>query len=85
MTEKTSKTPAATTSRRTFLGAGLALGGAAVAVKAARAANGEDVILEKQDWNQMLGDGVDTRPYGYPSEFENHVVRRNVAWLTADP
>ncbi len=85
MTEKTSKTPVTTTSRRTFLGAGLALGGAAVAGKAARAADGEDVILQKQDWNHYLGDGVDTRPYGHPSEFESHVVRRNVAWLTADP
>jgi sulfane dehydrogenase subunit SoxC len=43
------------------------------------------VILEKQDWNQYLGDGVDARPYGTPSEFEKDVVRRNVPWLTADP
>jgi hypothetical protein len=57
-------------SRRQFLGGGLALGGAALAGGAARAAQGEDVILEKQDWNQYLGDGVDARPYGTPSEHE---------------
>ena len=67
-----------------FLGAGLALGGAAIAGKA-RASEGEAAILEKKDWNQYLGDGVDARPYGHPSEFEKSVVRRNVAWLTADP
>jgi sulfane dehydrogenase subunit SoxC len=72
-------------SRRQFLGGGLALGGAALAGGAARAAQGEDVILEKQDWNQYLGDGVDARPYGTPSEHEKEVVRRNVEWLTADP
>jgi sulfane dehydrogenase subunit SoxC len=86
MAEKTkndiSKLPA---SRRQFLGGGLALGGAALAGGAARAAQGEDVILEKQDWNQYLGDGVDANPYGTPSEFEKDVVRRNVPWLTADP
>ncbi|MGB5214970.1 MAG: sulfite dehydrogenase, partial [Anderseniella sp.] len=76
--------PKTTTSRRRFLGAGLALGGAAIAGKA-RASEGEAAILEKKDWNQYLGDGVDARPYGHPSEFEKSVVRRNVAWLTADP
>ena len=53
--------PKTTTSRRRFLGAGLALGGAAIAGKA-RAGDGEAAILEKKDWNQYLGDGVDARP-----------------------
>ncbi len=78
------KYPDLVTSRRRFLGAGLALGGTAIAGRA-RAGEGEAVILEKQDWNLYPGDGVDARPYGHPSEFEKSVVRRNVAWLTADP
>jgi len=72
-------------SRRAFLGGGLAAGAAAVAA-GARAA-GEAVItdLSEQPWTQFPGEGVDARPYGRPSEFEAHVVRRNVPWLTADP
>ena len=35
------------------------------------------------DWSRVLGEGVDTRPYGLPSEFEAHVKRRHVNWLTA--
>ena len=71
-------------SRRAFLKSGLALGGAAAAGTAALA-NGDPAILEKKDWNQYPGDGVDARPYGAPSEFEKEVVRRDVSWLTADP
>ncbi|MDD9910475.1 MAG: sulfite dehydrogenase [Ahrensia sp.] len=71
-------------SRRLFLKSGLALGGAAAAGTAALA-NGDPAILEKKDWNQYPGDGVDARPYGTPSEFESRVVRRSVPWLTADP
>ncbi len=78
------KSAQSVTSRRRFLGAGLALGGAVIAGKA-RASEGEAVILEKQDWNLYPGDGVDARPYGHPSEFEKSVVRRSVPWLTADP
>ena len=71
-------------SRRGFLKAGLALGGAAVASKT-MASEGDPAILDQQDWNVYLGDGVDAFPYGMPSEFEAHVVRRDVPWLTADP
>ena len=72
-------------SRRAFLGGGLAAGAAAVAGPA-RAA-GESVItdLSEQPWTQFPGEGVDANPYGSPSEFESHVVRRDVPWLTADP
>ena len=72
-------------SRRAFLKGGLA-GVAAVAgtAVAARAADGESVITEIQDWNRYPGDGVDARPYGRPSQFEAHVVRKNVPWLTSD-
>ncbi|WP_206420022.1 sulfite dehydrogenase [Minwuia thermotolerans] len=63
-------------------GAGLAAGG--LAARSA-AAGGEKLITEIQDWNRYLGPGVDEQPYGAPSAHESHVVRRNVAWLTADP
>ncbi len=81
---KKSPTDRATT-RRGFLGGGLAAaGGLAVAAGAARAAQPDPLITEIQDWNRYLGDGVDAAPYGVPSEFEAGVVRRNVPWLTAD-
>ena len=35
------------------------------------------------EWTPYLGDGVDANPYGMPSPFEGHVIRRNVEWLTA--
>ena len=34
-------------------------------------------------WSKVLGDGVAAHPYGKPSKFEQHVVRRDVEWLTA--
>ena len=72
-------------SRRKLLTGGAALGGLVAGSAAARAAGTPDpLITEIQDWNRYLGDGVDARPYGTPSEFESHVVRRDVAWLTAD-
>ena len=37
------------------------------------------------DWTRSLGDGVAVRPYGKPSKHEAHVIRRDVAWLTATP
>jgi len=73
-------------SRRAFLRGGIA--GAATlagAAAASRANASEPVITEIQDWNRYSGDGVDARPYGHPSQFEAHVVRKNVPWLTADP
>ncbi|MBZ8132011.1 sulfite dehydrogenase [Afifella sp. IM 167] len=68
--------------RRGLLTAGLAMGGAALSARAA-SAGGDPAILEVQDWNRYLGDGVQARPYGTPSQFEAHVVRRDVEWLTA--
>ncbi len=73
----------AKSTRRGFLtGGAVAAGGALLGAGAARA--GDPAILEKQPWAQYLGEGVDARPYGYPSPFEAHVVRRDVPWLTAD-
>ncbi|MEO9613288.1 MAG: sulfite dehydrogenase [Nitratireductor sp.] len=72
-------------SRRGFLQGGLAAGAAlATATTAARAAD-DPAITEIQDWNRYAGPGVDAEPYGVPSPYEAHVVRRNVPWLTADP
>jgi sulfane dehydrogenase subunit SoxC len=85
VSKKTKETmDGAAASRRRFLQAGIA-GGAALATAGAARAAGDPVITEVQDWNRYLGDGVDAAPYGMPSEFESHVVRRDVPWLTADP
>jgi sulfane dehydrogenase subunit SoxC len=74
-------------SRRNFMKSALS-GGAAIAAAGAfstRASAADDpLITEKQPWNQYLGEGVDARPYGTPSKFEEHVVRRDVPWLTSD-
>jgi sulfane dehydrogenase subunit SoxC len=70
--------------RRKFLkAAGLAGAGMAAGALPAHAAEPEKVIVEKQEWNQALGAGVQNAPYGKPSPFEKHVVRRDVEWLTA--
>ncbi len=70
--------------RRDFLTAGLATGGVVVAASRSAAAAGDPAITEIQDWNRYPGDGVAERPYGHPSPYEKHVIRRNVTWLTAD-
>ncbi len=87
MADKKSETKAGLTSRRALLKGGLAMGGAIAAGGAtqAQAQEGEAAILEPKDWTQYLGEGVDARPYGTPSPYESDVVRRSVAWLTADP
>ncbi len=72
------------TTRRAFIKAGLATGGALVAGGAA-AQTGDPLITEVQDWATGFGDPVDATPYGMPIEFESHVVRRNVEWLTESP
>ncbi|MEX5729351.1 sulfane dehydrogenase subunit SoxC [Rhodovulum iodosum] len=72
------------TTRRGFIKAGLATGGAIAAGGAANAAEPDPLITEIQPWAQGLGDGVDAVPYGLPIEYEDDVIRRNVEWLTAD-
>lgn len=74
--------------RRDFLKKGLAFaaGGAVVS----HAAASESAVVESAapltipPWTKRLGRGVASVPYGMPSQFEQHVVRRNVPWLTAD-
>ncbi len=73
-------------SRRAFLTGGAAAGAALAAATApARARADDPAITNLQPWMSELGEGVDARPYGAPSPFEKDVVRRHVAWLTADP
>jgi sulfane dehydrogenase subunit SoxC len=72
-------------SRRAFVLSTLAAGGTLIASKDTKATAADDpAITEMQPWSSELGDGVDASPYGIPSEFESHVIRRNVPWLTAD-
>ena len=74
------------TSRRKFVVGSLAAGSALISSTKSIASDVDDkAITEIQDWNSELGDGVDANPYGFPSEYEKHVIRRNVPWLTADP
>jgi sulfane dehydrogenase subunit SoxC len=77
----------ASRSRRAFLRAGLAAGGAGalgpLAAAAARAGNPANQPPNVPDWSRHLGDGVAVRKYGTPSRHEAHVIRRDVEWLTA--
>lgn len=72
------------TSRRKFLQGAVITGAAAATAAKASTIESDPAITELQPWANELGVGVDASPYGYPSEFEKHVVRRNVPWLTAD-
>ena len=71
-------------SRRSLLGGAAAIGTTA-ALKSAGAleANPANLPPNVSEWTPYLGAGVDANPYGVPSEFEAHVVRRSVEWLTA--
>lgn len=79
-------------SRRSFMAAGL---GGAVALGAAvppatagdlqktAVGNPKNLPPNVPEWSKVLGDGVAAHPYGTPSKYEAHVVRRDVEWLTA--
>jgi sulfane dehydrogenase subunit SoxC len=70
-------------SRRRFL---TAAGAATAALTGqALAGNPKNLPPNVPDWTRQLGDGVAVRPYGKPSQYEAHVVRRDVSWLTASP
>ena len=72
-------------SRRKFLSSAAAGGGvlAATSMGVHAAGNPENLPPNVAEASKILGEGVDARPYGTPSEFENEVVRRHVRWLTA--
>jgi sulfane dehydrogenase subunit SoxC len=71
--------------RRRFLKQGL---GAFAAVAASGLTAAEtlpgNLPPDVPSWSRRLGAGVVTNPYGQPSQFESHVKRRTVDWLTAD-
>jgi sulfane dehydrogenase subunit SoxC len=69
-------------SRRRLLAGAAGLGGAAVAGPAF-GADAKNLPPNVPEWTRVLGDGVAVRPYGSPSKFEKHVIRRDVQWLTA--
>ena len=71
-------------SRRAFL-RGSAAAAAGTVAGAAVAQTPDPLITELQDWASYTGAGVDETPYGIPIQYESHVVRRNVEWLTASP
>lgn len=72
-------------SRRAFLHGTAAAGAGLVAATAAGAQTPDPLITEVQPWASEFGDAVDATPYGMPIRFEDHVVRRNVEWLTESP
>jgi sulfane dehydrogenase subunit SoxC len=85
MTAQTPKRPERPTDvhRRRFLtAAGLAGAGLGLTGTGSAQTKPDPAITEVQDWNRYLGEGVQARPYGTPSGFEKHVVRRDVEWLT---
>jgi sulfane dehydrogenase subunit SoxC len=71
-------------SRRRFLAGAAAIGAGAVTASTAKAAGGDPLITQAQEWAIGHGDGVDATPYGLPTPYESDVIRRNVAWLTPD-
>ena len=71
-------------SRRAFLRGSAAAAAGSIA-GAASAQTADPLITDVQDWASITGVGVDETPYGLPIEYESHVVRRNVEWLTASP
>jgi len=74
----------ATLSRRSLIGGAAALGSVGLAKAATGAeANPENLPPNVSEWTPYLGAGVDANPYGMPSPYEEHVIRRNVEWLTA--
>jgi sulfane dehydrogenase subunit SoxC len=74
-TEKKNSVPAA--SRRQFLRAGAALGGAALAgsIGGSRAARADNLPPNVPEWMKVPGDPMGSQPYGTPSSFEKDVVK----------
>jgi sulfane dehydrogenase subunit SoxC len=69
-------------SRRRLLAGTAGLSGAAIA-GAAFGGDPKNLPPNIPEWTRVPGDGVAVRPYGSPSKFEKHVIRRDVQWLTA--
>ena len=81
---KDHKIKGGTLSRRSLIGGAAALGSVGVAKAAVGAeSNPDNLPPNVSEWTPYLGNGVDVNPYGMPSPYEEHVIRRNVEWLTA--
>ena len=67
-------------SRRKLLSVTAGLGALAFTSKKSfsKVSNPNNLPPNIPEWTEGLGDGVDANPYGSPSEFESHVIRRNV-------
>lgn len=80
-------TPEIPLDRRRFLKTGAFMAGGTLAggwlAPHAAAQNNANLPPNVPPWAQALGPGVDVREYGSPSQFEAHVKRRHVEWLTA--
>lgn len=72
--------------RRDFLRKGfMTVGGLAATLSTGQAiAESGNLPPMEPKWGKMLGHGVVEFPYGQPSQYESHVVRRTVPWLTAE-
>jgi len=75
--------PSRKLSRRALIAGAAGAAGAAVAREGASASDPKNLPPNVPSWTRTLGDGVAVRPYGQPSKFEKHVIRRDVQWLTA--
>jgi sulfane dehydrogenase subunit SoxC len=84
MTDRDDPALKAAASRRRFLTAAVGFSGAALSGQAL-AGNPKNLPPNVPDWTRQLGEGVAARPYGKPSPYEAHVIRRDVPWLTATP
>ena len=66
-----------TSTRRAFLGAGLAAGGAALGGSALGAPQGPgnpaNLPPNVADWSKVIGDGVAVRAYGKPSSMKHRL------------
>ena len=73
------------TTRRQIITGTASIGAFALASKNvfSQEVNPQNLPPNVPEWTEFLGDGVDVNPYGMPSEYEGHVIRRNVEWLTA--
>jgi sulfane dehydrogenase subunit SoxC len=70
--------------RKSFIAAGAAVASTAALTQNAMAATfeGDPNILNHTEYDQALGLGVTTNPYGVPSKYETNLVRRESPGLT---
>jgi sulfane dehydrogenase subunit SoxC len=87
--QPTNPAPPANRSRRAFIQRSALLGGYAVTAGGLGLSTGSvaatNLPPNVPSWMRTTGPGVTANPYGMPSRFEAHVVRRQVEWLTASP